>query len=203
MNGWHDISLPLRRDTPHSPESPPFLSRRVLNLSHGDSRNISVIWIGSHCGTHLNAPLHVLEAGAGTDGMPLETACGPARVISIPDASIGEAELRRHIILPEERLLIATRGGRARRSSSGHLTRDGARFLATLRLKLIGIDSLDIGTAGDDEPFVIRTLLASGAWVLEGLDLESSDPGRYELVCLPLPLEALDGAPARVIVRPL
>ena len=44
---------------------------------------------------------------------------------------------------------------------------------------------------------------ASGIWVIEGLDLSSVEPGRYELACLPLRLLGADGAPARAALRKL
>src|SRR5262249_2694275 len=54
-------------------------------------------------------------------------------------------------------------------------------------------------TVGGEE--VHRTLLAAGVVVLEGLDLRAAQPGRYELLCLPLLVEGADGAPARVVLR--
>jgi arylformamidase len=36
---------------------------------------------------------------------------------------------------------------------------------------------------------------------VEGLDLSDAEPGRYELICLPLRLEGLDGAPVRAVLR--
>ena len=36
---------------------------------------------------------------------------------------------------------------------------------------------------------------------LEGLDLTEVEPGKYELVCLPLRLAGADGAPARAALR--
>ena len=48
---------------------------------------------------------------------------------------------------------------------------------------------------------VHRTLLGSGAVIIEGLNLSEVDPGDYELICLPLKIEGGDGAPARVVLR--
>jgi arylformamidase len=46
-------------------------------------------------------------------------------------------------------------------------------------------------------------LLSAGIWIVEGLDLSAVEPGDYELLCLPLRIVGSDGAPARVLVRPL
>jgi arylformamidase len=47
-----------------------------------------------------------------------------------------------------------------------------------------------------------RTLLAAGIWIIEGLNLSKAEPGRYELICLPLKIANGDGAPARAILYP-
>ena len=45
--------------------------------------------------------------------------------------------------------------------------------------------------------------LSNGIWIIEGLNLSGVKAGDYDLVCLPLRLERGDGAPARVILKPL
>ena len=42
--------------------------------------------------------------------------------------------------------------------------------------------------------------LSSGVVAVEGLDLRGVEPGRYELICLPIRLEGSDGAPARAVL---
>jgi arylformamidase len=46
-------------------------------------------------------------------------------------------------------------------------------------------------------------LLTAGVVILEGLDLSLVEPGDYELICLPLRLTGIEGAPARAMLRPL
>jgi arylformamidase len=60
---------------------------------------------------------------------------------------------------------------------------------------VIGIDYLSIG---NEEAH--RELLAAGVIPLEGLDLREVEPGRYQLVCLPLRLVGSDGVPARAVL---
>src|SRR5258708_37723189 len=48
---------------------------------------------------------------------------------------------------------------------------------------------------------VHRILLRAGVVILEGLDLSKTEPGEYELVCLPLQLMGADAAPARAVLR--
>ena len=39
--------------------------------------------------------------------------------------------------------------------------------------------------------------MEAGIWIIEGLNLSSVKPGRYDLACLPLRIANGDGAPAR------
>jgi arylformamidase len=75
---------------------------------------------------------------------------------------------------------------------------DAARVLTAAGTRAVGIDSLSIGDAETH-----RILLHAGVWIIEGLDLSSVEPGRYELICLPLKIEGADGAPARALLRAL
>ena len=45
-----------------------------------------------------------------------------------------------------------------------------------------------------------KVLLGAGITIVEGLYLEGISPGMYNLVCLPIKLMGLDGAPARAIL---
>ena len=42
----------------------------------------------------------------------------------------------------------------------------------------------------------------TGVLILEGLNLSATPDGDYDLVCLPLPLAGVDGAPARATLLP-
>jgi arylformamidase len=128
---------------------------------------------------------------------------GPATVV---DATSIEADLDAAALatldLPEDptRILLKTPNSRLWERDSFsrdfvRLTGSGARFLIDRGVQLVGIDYLSIG---DEEAH--RELLGAGVTALEGLDLRQVEPGRYDLVCLPLRLEGSDGAPARAIL---
>jgi arylformamidase len=44
-------------------------------------------------------------------------------------------------------------------------------------------------------------LLGAEVWIIEGLNLAKIEPGKYDLVCLPLKILGADGAPARAILK--
>ncbi|HEY3352450.1 MAG TPA: cyclase family protein [Polyangia bacterium] len=207
---WIDVSVPIRPGMPRWPGDPAIRVARVAQLAHGDDANVSTLAFGAHTGTHVDAPRHYLAGGVAVDAMPLEATVGPARVIGIRDPDrITADELRDHAVRRGERLLLRTRNSgrvwRAPRFQRRYvaLTKAAAELLAARRVRAVGIDALSVGPFGPEGAEVHRALLGAGVWIIEGLDLARVRPGPCELCCLPLKLVGADGAPARVIVRPL
>ncbi len=205
---WIDISVPLRDGMVHWPGDAPVRIERVLDLERGDGHTISHLSMGSHTGTHVDAPRHFIKGGTSIENMPLEITNGRARVLEIHhDRSIDLDELAPHGISPGERILFKTRNSSSVWKSDRFtedfvcLSEEAARFLAGCRVRLVGIDYLSIGGFEQGGSEIHRILLSAGVWILEGLDLSVVVPGEYELVCLPLKLADGDGAPARAALR--
>ncbi len=203
----HDISVPLRQDMPTYVDEPgPKLEFRKL-LSKGDSATVSVIALGSHTGTHVDAPSHFLDGGPGVESLPLDALVGPAYVAEfVGESHITAADLDSMSIPPDcQRLLFKTRNGRFWEDSAFHtefiaLAPDAARALAERGLKLVGTDYLSIEKFRARPHEVHETLLASGVVILEGVDLRRVAPGEYLLVCAPLNVVGAEGAPARAFL---
>lgn len=199
-----DITVPLRDGMVHYAGNPEIRITLAQSLAKGASANITRLDLGAHSATHVDAPLHFLEDGDAADSLPLEAMIGPAEIVdgtAIEEGPIDEAALR-GLEIPEgtERLLLKTRNSRL--WASEEFTRDfvrldgsGARYVIELGVRLVGIDYLSIGDADAH-----RELLSRGVVALEGLNLGEVEPGRYELVCLPLKIVGSDGAPARVVL---
>ncbi len=207
-SGWIDISVTLKSGMIHWPGDPPVKIKHTHSMAKGDTANVSKIDMGSHTGTHMDAPTHFLCRGKGIDRMPLDATLGEARVIEIRDTvSIKPAELKRHRIRRGERILFKTKNSlRCWKENSFvkdfiYLSLEAAMFLAQCRTKTVGIDYLSVGGFKRDGDATHRTLLKAGIWIIEGLDLSQAQPGKYELICLPLKLSHGDGAPARAILR--
>ena len=207
---WIDISVPLRNAMVHWPGDPAVRIKRVLDVERGDSYTLSQISMGTHTGTHIDAPLHFIRHGTGIDKMPINTAIGRARVIEIQDRkSIKPKELKHHRIRRGERILLKTENSSMRRRQTNTFIEDfvflsdkAALFLAERRVRVVGIDYLSVGGFKHDGSYVHEKLLGGNVWIIEGLDLSAVSPGSYDLICLPLRIDQGDGAPARAILRP-
>jgi arylformamidase len=203
-----DISLPIHAHMIVYEGDPGVDITPRLEIARGDAANVSLLSMGSHTGTHVDAPAHFIEGGATVEALPLDVLIGPALVAEVGGAPhIGRRDLEPLPLEGVSRLLLKTRNSAL--WAKGTFTREfvaldleGARYLVERGVRLVGIDCLSI------EPFyspghpVHRLLLGAGMVVLEGLDLSRVDPGLFELVCLPLPVTGIDGAPCRALLRP-
>ena len=204
------MSVPVRTGMVVYDGDPQVRIERVMEIARGDLANLSRMELGTHTGTHVDAPLHFVDGGAGADRLPLDALVGPAVVADARGApgDIDAAALAALGVPPgTERLLLRTRNGDL--WDRGAFTRDfagvaddAARELVAMGVRLLGIDYLSIAPSADPAP-THRTLLEAGVVVVEGLDLRAAPGGAYELVCLPLRIEGADGAPARALLRPL
>jgi arylformamidase len=205
----YDISVPLRGGGVVYPGNPAISITPQQAISQGAGANVSRLDLGSHSGTHVDAPKHFFDDGAGVDALPLDVLMGPARLIAFDDGvtSIGEAELRRHDLRGVTRLLMRTRNSAWLASGATefhpdytYLAPDGAAHLVGLGIKLVGVDYLSVEQFHSGHHRTHRTLLSAGVVIVEGLVLAGPPPGDYELRCLPLRLVGLDGAPARAVL---
>lgn len=203
------MSVPVRTGMIVYDGDPVVRIERVMDVAAGDLANLSRMELGTHTGTHVDAPLHFIDGAAGADRLPLDALVGPAVVVDARGASgdIDAAALAALEVPATERLLLRTRNGDLWErdgftSDYVGVAEDAAHELVAMGVRLVGIDYLSIAPSGDPAP-THRVLLEGGVVVVEGLDLRSAPAGRYDLICLPLRLEGADGAPARALLRPV
>jgi arylformamidase len=199
---WIDVSVPIGSGMVHWPDNPPIDIYPVMDVERGDICTVSALKMGTHTGTHIDAPNHFLRGGAGVDEIALEKLIGPARVIEIKDpVAVKAEELRLHNLGIRERLLFKTSNSERCWKTSEFIpdfvsiAEDAASYLASVNTLSVGIDYLSAGS-----PETHRALLGAGVVIIEGLNLAGISPGDCELLCLPLKILGGDGAPARVLL---
>jgi len=183
---------------------------REMEIARGDTANLTHLDMSAHTGTHMDAPLHFMENGKDISRMPLSAVIGEVRVLEINGVDvIGTEDLKRHEIKKDERILFKTKNSDLNwydepfNENFVHLSTEAAEYLANLKVQMVGIDYLSISGYKKNEARVHKAILQAGIWVIEGLNLTGINPGRYELVCLPLKILGGDGAPARAIIKPI
>jgi arylformamidase len=204
----HDVTVPINNTMPVWPGDPSVQLLRKSHLSRDKSHTVTLtaIKMGSHTGTHIDAPCHMIEGGKCLEDFPLDTLIGKAAVVGIAGArSITRAELQPLKWDGIERVLFKTENSNHWRDEKFYeqfvyLEPDAAEFLVDRGLRLVGIDYLSIDKFKSEKHPTHFVLLSRNIVILEGLNLSSVPPGEYTMMALPLNLQDADGAPTRVVL---
>jgi len=203
----YDVSVPLRPGMPTYAGEPGPRLDYLKQIACGDSANVTALSLGSHTGTHVDAPNHFLDGRSTVEAMSLQALVGPAQVIEFTEQHhITADDLEAAGISPgATRLLLKTPNSTFWDDDEFHtdfvgLTGDAAGWLVERRFVLVGIDYLSIEQFRSPTHEVHKTLLEAGVIIVEGLDLRHVAAGGYTVVCAPLKVVGADGAPARVFL---
>jgi arylformamidase len=209
MTNIYDISVPIVSGGVIYPGNPPIDIASASSMSAGATSNGSRISFGSHTGTHVDAQHHMIDGGWTVDNMRLDVLIGRALLVRFPGdvMAITAAHLDSIDLAGVERILFATRNsgfirGREFVRDYTYVAPDAAELLVKRGVRLVGVDYLSVEQFKSGHHRTHKTLLGADVIIIEGLDLSAPPPGVYELICLPLLLKGLDGAPARAVLRP-
>ena len=206
----YDITVPITPSIVRWPGDPPVTISHVKTVvEHG--YGVSVISLGSHTGTHIDAPLHFWEKGQPVDRVPLELLVGKAHVFEVePEdglvirpvdlAAAGIPRDATRLLLKTSNSALWGAGPQSFEERYVHLDKKAARWLVERGVRLVGFDYLSVDGYPSDETPVHRELLGAGLVIVEGLDLSGVTPGVYQLVALPLKVIGADGAPVRAVL---
>ncbi|MDA8249288.1 MAG: cyclase family protein [Rhodospirillales bacterium] len=214
---WVDLSYPLGPDAPCASifRKPRFTRVQCLPV---DPFNVTEMQMAVHTGTHVDAPSHYFRDGPAFDAIPLDRLHGPGviwRIGKAPGATIGPDVLAqcRPQLQPGDILAIDT-GWTAQFGSESYdfhpsLTEAAADWLVERRIKLFACDFatpdlvVRLRQPGFEWP-VHRALLGHGILICEHLRCPPALSGkRVEFVFNALNIAGADGAPARVLARPV
>lgn len=168
--------------------------------------NVASITMSTHCGAHVDAPLHYDPAGAGIDRLDLRDFIGPARVIDArgKDPLCGFEEIAAALDGAPPRVLfklLDSRDELAWPTGFRALAPETVERLAQSGTRLIGVDvpSIDPETSKSLPSHMVCR--RHDLRIVENLALADVAPGDYELIALPLKLKGLDAAPVRAVLR--
>lgn len=215
MGTFIDLTMPLEEgmQTFSAPWHP------LLEISqmgrHGiENRETRKLVVGTHTGTHVDAPRHFVKNAMTIDLVSLDTLCGEAFLLDFsekPDMYCIEcADLEpflkhknvKRLILRfdwEKKALMTQRYY----SSNPYLSLDAAEYLWNQGVRLLGMDTpqpdnpLNNRASLNDSP-IHRYLLEKGVILVEYLvNLRSIPSGFFKIFVAPLLVKEGDGAPAR------
>lgn len=202
-SAWRDVTLPLEESTPPYPGDPGLSVQTLMNYERGDGLRLSAISLSAHLGTHVDAPLHFVRTGKSIDQIPLEVLIGPAQVIEVlTRGGISAGQLAPRLPPSCTRLLIKTsQHKQLMPRPTAWLEPEAAQFLVESGLRLLGMDSPSVDSCEAQQARTHQILLEKEIVIIENLALQAVSAGACEMICLPLKLAGLEGAPARVVLR--
>lgn len=203
-----DLSHFIMNEMPFFPGDP---KPEVIQLSTVKEKGyrLSKITLGSHTGTHVDAPCHMIDAGATVDELHLDDLMGEAAVLDLSHISPGEAITLSHLqpndVREDDIVLLFT--GMSKRwddkkflTDYSHLSLEAANWMVKKKVKAVGIDCMSIEKPGGMGHPVHDTLLSHKIPIIESLaNLDRVKGMRIFFICLPLKLKNTDGAPARAL----
>jgi arylformamidase len=206
---WHDIidiSLPITSEMPVWPGDP-YPECTVVSRLDVEGIQVSRLTLGTHTGTHLDAPRHFIPGGRTIDLLDLRVLVGRCRVIEIVRAEghIAPVDLQGFELHPGDRVLLKTRNSqqpsmRVFTFDFAALEPEAADYLCEQGVALVGIDgpSIDAGSVSDFPCH--KRLLGADVLVVENLVLRGVTPGIYGLIAAPLNIIGADGCPIRALL---
>jgi len=204
-----DLSHPMATGLPVFPGDPEV---RLEPASAVPPWRVTRVTLGSHSGTHIDAPSHFFADGRSITDYPAERFILPAVLVQLPDLA-DDAAIPLHLLresLPGspigQAVLLATGWdrywGTDRYSRHPYLSEEAAVWLAEARPGLVGVDALNVDSTVQGTEHAHLHLLGADVLIVENLrGLRNVPPDRdYLFVCLPLPLQGADGAPVRAVL---
>lgn len=204
---FYDISAPLNQ-APIYPGDRPYSRQWMARLDERNGYNLSALTLGSHAGTHLDFPSHLLKSGKSQEEYFLERFIIPAEVVcAYGEAPVQQRCLQDCRIERGQALLFKTRNSEQKLMHQAAFSEDFvslspelAQLCVAEGVSLVGIDYLSVDKYGDDSLPVHRTLLENDVLILEGIDLATVPCGRYSLICLPLSIKDAEASPVRAVL---
>ena len=205
MRRIYDITNTISPELPVFPGDPPASITPRFQMTEGDPYNVSLLAMGSHTGTHIDAPYHFEPEGNTVDNIPLDACLGPCRVVEVPKAMAITPEHVASVDLGRNgRVLFKTRNSglwaKKFRKDFAYITPEAARHLVSQGVRLVGIDYLSVEQFGSKDFATHHALLRSQVVILEGINLSQVKAGDYELIVLPLKICDGDGSPSRALL---
>jgi arylformamidase len=179
-------------------------------------RRTSYISIGTHSGTHVDAPSHFIVDGISVDKIDLSRFFGNAQVFDLRNFStsheISKSELKALLTGHQSGTSIFLNFGwgfnfnnpKKYYKKQSWITEEAAEYLVTLNPPILAYDlaMLDNPLNGHgcslDSP-IHKILLSNGIPLIENALFPKCLPGHLRYSVFPLKLEGLDGSPVRFI----
>ena len=178
-----------------------------------DGWNATTLCLYSHCGTHMDAPVHFGVGTESIDTINVENFTGPAWVADVRPIEPCALIKPKHLgyitvsLKPGDSLLICSGwsdyyGQEIYRQQLPRVSEELAKWCVEKKVKMLGVEPPSIADVNNIEEVtkIHKILFKGGVLVVEGLaNLTSISKPKVTFISLPLKIANGDGAPARAV----
>ena len=197
-----DLSVPINEQTPVYPGDPATKIAPAGDLKR-DGWCDHYLSFGTHVGTHVDAPAHMIDGGITLNQIPLDHFAGKGKYIKLDNgfdlADIKQADLQEGDIVLFDTGMAAKYHDKVYFEDYPAMNEEVANYLVSCKVKMVGLDTC---SADNQDGFPIhKILLANDVLIIENLtNLQQLEGKNFKVYALPLNLE-IDGSPARVVAE--
>ena len=199
-----DITPLISPKTAVFPGDTAFSRSELLSFEKGHNLVLSSINSTVHIGAHTDAPSHYHSEGKTMESVSLEAYLGQCQVIEVA-IEAGQRILSKDLLQPvaSKRILLKTNSfpdPNNWNADFNSCSKELIEFLDSKGVCLVGIDTPSVDLSDDKELEAHNSIYKNKMAILEGIVLSNVDPGLYQLIALPLPIEKADASPVRAIL---
>ena len=156
-----------------------------------------------HCGTHIDAPLHMIENGSTIDRYDLSLFIGKCKVFDLTNVKefIKKEDISNLDIQKGDIIIFKTANSYDKEYNPKfvYIEEDAATYLVQKGIKTIGIDAMSIERGKEGHP-THKIILGANIGVIEDLALADIKEGHYFLSALPLNIKDSEASPIRAVL---
>ncbi|OGG72198.1 hypothetical protein A3E65_00340 [Candidatus Kaiserbacteria bacterium RIFCSPHIGHO2_12_FULL_56_13] len=196
-----DLSVALNEKTPIYPGDPK-TKIKISAVLEKDGYHDHYVSVGTHVGTHMDAPSHMIAGGKNLDEFPIESFSGRGVYIQT-GKNFDSGEIKKVPMNAGDIVLFHTGMSDVYHDKSYYdeypaIPEEVANYLVEKKVKIVGVDMCSV----DHEPFPIhRILLGNDILIIENLTNLGVLAGKESTIyAFPIKLQ-IDGAPVRVVAE--
>ena len=197
-----DLSHPISEETSTYPSDPDISIVREKEI-HLDHTLLHRFTMGTHTGTHLDAPAHIISGGKTLDDFPLSSFTGKTVKVDLNSISeLDKVDEKVNGIIFDSNWYMRFKEpeiyfGSDRPEIPIHLVKK----VIEMGVKYFGCDLPSVDVSGSEDKPIHNALLGANIIVYESLTNLNQLPllTPFEFFGFPLPFVGLDGSPVRAI----
>lgn len=206
-----DLSYNIESNMPNYPILPDVKIEKIRTIKkNGD--NVTTIFIPSHGGTHIDAPIHQVDGGLTLDKLSIERFIGEAIMLDVSykynsdDIIITLSDIEKYKDKVKDGDIVVLNTGCYEHQDEfrkfGYVDLEVASWFVEKNIKLLAVDtpSVDLNVPSGEKMPIHQIILGAGIPIIEGLtNLGNINDERFLFVGFPLKIKDGDGGPCRAV----